>query len=239
MHDQNCFITLTYNPQYLPSNLSLDVSHFQLFMKRLRKKHKYKKIRFYMSGEYGTELGRPHYHALIFNHDFTDKKLWKMNNDIPLYISDELSKLWGLGFCSLGAVTFQSAAYVSRYIMKKVTGQPAGQHYEYVNPDTGIIYDRKPEYSTMSLKPGIGYSWLQKYKSDVFPSDFLVLDGVKMKPPRYYDKILELEKTEERKRRMARIKIGKSHPEDQIPARLKVRETVQNARLIQLPRKEL
>jgi hypothetical protein len=40
------FITLTYDPDHLPSDGSLDVSHFQKFMKRLRKKISPLKIRF-------------------------------------------------------------------------------------------------------------------------------------------------------------------------------------------------
>ncbi len=37
MHEANCFITLTYNAENLPSDGSLVKEHFQKFMKRLRK----------------------------------------------------------------------------------------------------------------------------------------------------------------------------------------------------------
>lgn len=39
----------------------------------------------------------------------------------------------------------------------------------------------------MSLRPGIGFSWLQKYASDVYPHDFVVADGSRFTPPKRYD----------------------------------------------------
>ena len=78
-------------------------------------------------------------------------------------------------------MTFESAAYVARYIMKKITGVKADDYY------CGLT----PEYTTMSLKPSIGATWFQKYKSDVYPSDEVIVRGRAMRPPRAYDKKLE------------------------------------------------
>ncbi len=127
LYDNNSFITLTYNTEHLPEDRSLEVRVFQLFMKRLRKRFG-TKIRFYACGEYGDQNGRPHYHACLFNHDFQDKKLWKRGKDpsLDLYRSADLEKLWPYGYSSIGEVTFQSAAYVARYIMKKITGPKGG-----------------------------------------------------------------------------------------------------------------
>ena len=36
-HDDNCFITLTFDDDHLPENNSLDQKYVELFMKRLRK----------------------------------------------------------------------------------------------------------------------------------------------------------------------------------------------------------
>jgi hypothetical protein len=69
LHEKNCFITLTYSPENLPKDGSLDVSHFQKFMKRFRKRFG-PGIRFFHCGEYGESLSRPHYHACIFGFDF-------------------------------------------------------------------------------------------------------------------------------------------------------------------------
>lgn len=131
LHERNCFITLTYSDLHLPDDRGLHYDHFQLFMKRLRKKYG-DGIRFYMCGEYGDKLGRPHFHACLFNHDFDDKKLWQTTpSGSRLFRSSDLESLWPYGFSSIGDVTFESAAYVARYIMKKVGGDAADEHYMF------------------------------------------------------------------------------------------------------------
>lgn len=238
MHDDNCFITLTYRNEDLPEDGSLNVRHYQLFMKRLRSNHRDKRIRFFHCGEYGEENWRPHYHAILFGIDFEDKVPWKEINGNIVYTSKELEDTWSLGFCSLGAANFSSAAYVARYIMKKVNGAAAASHYEYVQPLTGEIICLKPEYVTMSRRPGIGKTWYQKYsESDIHNKDYVVVNGKKMKPPKYYDRILE----EENARQIMIIKgirkrEARKHEDNNTPDRLKVREQVQLARLNQLPR---
>ena len=239
MWPENCFITLTYSPEHLPNPPSLDVTHFQKFMKRLRKKYEPKTIRFFHCGEYGERNNRPHYHALLFNHDFEDKRLWqKSSSGALLYTSEDLQSLWPYGFSSLGAATFQSAAYVARYIMKKVTGEPASEHYEYADPETGELFPLCPEYVTMSRRPGLGRKWLQKYQSDVWPDDFVVLEQKKHRPPRFYDQQVEAEDAIYfRKVKGERKRKAKKHEANNTVDRLKVREQVQLARLNKLERK--
>jgi len=70
LYERNCFITLTYSDEFLPNDRSVNVRHFQLFMKKLRKRFG-PNIRFYHCGEYGEKTSRPHYHALLFNFDYT------------------------------------------------------------------------------------------------------------------------------------------------------------------------
>jgi len=182
LYKDNCFITLTYNDDNLPVNGSLDRSVMQLFMKTLRKSIFPRKVRVFYCGEYGDSLLRPHYHAILFNYDFKDKVLWSHRNGENYYISDELSSLWKYVHSVIGDVTFDSAAYVARYCVKKVNGDLANDHYK----------GRLPEFCQASLKPGIGHDWLVKYGySDVFNFDEVVVRGVKCKPPRYYDKFLE------------------------------------------------
>ena len=123
MHEDNCFITLTYDDENIPWDGSLNKQHFQAFMKRLRWHNKEKKIRYFHVGEYGEQLSRPHYHALIFNHDFDDKELWTVNDEMRLYTSEKLQKIWPMGFSTIGSVTWETAAYCSRYIMKKYREQ--------------------------------------------------------------------------------------------------------------------
>lgn len=196
----SCFITLTYSPENLPENGTLVKKHFQDFMKRLRKRFKGVEcvtiideetgelkdtypIRFFHCGEYGSQLQRPHYHAILFNFDFPDKEPWKRTRSGELiYRSKALEELWTYGFSSVGSVSFESCAYVARYVTKKITGKGAEKYYQ----------GREPEYVTMSRNPGIARDWFEKYHSDVFPQDFVVLkNGKKISTPRYYMKLLE------------------------------------------------
>lgn len=195
MHDENSFITLTYSPEHLPQGATLVKKHYQNFMKRLRNHFKPKEIKFYACGEYGDLHGRPHYHACLFGVDFHDKEIlrgsnlrWTKNHfqkgDIhTLYRSPTLEKLWPFGWSTIGEVTFESAGYVARYVMKKITGEMADDHYN----------GKTPEFALMSMRPGLGKSWYDKYKTDVYPKDFFTINGVKNKPPRYYDSLLERE----------------------------------------------
>lgn len=238
MHPENAFITLTYDQAHLPANGSLVLEHFQNFMKRLRKRHEPKKIRFFHCGEYGEKYGRPHYHAIIFNHDFEDKTPWKIINENQIFISSELSELWPWGFSSTGAVTFHSAAYVARYIMKKITGDQAESHYQ-IHPKTGEVLPqpRKPEYTTMSRRPGIGHAWLEKYGQDVKNGDHVIMNGHSMPPPRYYDKQFEvLNGSYMRKTKGRRVREARKHADDNTRDRLLVKEQVKNAQISHLPR---
>lgn len=238
MHPQNCFITLTYDNEHLPEDGSLHKDHFQKFMKRLRKHISPSKVRFFMCGEYGDENFRPHYHACLFGYDFPDKELWQTREEISLYRSITLERLWPFGFSTIGDVTFESAAYTARYVMKKVTGEKAEDHYSRLNAETGEIYQLQPEYTTMSLKPGIGKGWYDKYKSDL-EKDFITSRGIKMHPPKYYDRILEIEDPEQLERKKEKRKKLANEKFDDIMKgdRLEVMEKIKERRLKLLPRK--
>ena len=246
MHENNCFITLTFSPEGLTrrnaefrkeekenpdrvkgwNEVGIHPRDFQLFMKRLRKKFG-KGVRYYYCGEYGEINNRPHYHACMFNFDLPDRKLWKMSNGIPLYTSEILEELWPYGYSTIGEVTFESAAYVARYVMKKVNGEKAKEQGTYVrhNSETGEASFVKPEYCAMSRRPGIGKTWFEKYKDDVYPNDFVILRGKKARPPRYYDKLLEMDDTftyDDIK--MARVENAYKWVDEQTPERLKAKE---------------
>ena len=186
LHDENCFITLTYRDEELPPYGSLDRRAFPLFMKRLRKRTG-EKIRYYHCGEYGDERARPHYHALLFGFNFEDRRQWTVRRGIPVHRSALLEDLWPYGLSEIGTVTFESASYCARYVVKKVTGPAAKEHYARVDPETGEVVQIEPEYSTMSRRPGIGLCWLEKYGEETYRDDTVISRGRPMKPPRYYD----------------------------------------------------
>ncbi len=252
---QNSFITLTYDDDNVPSDRSLDFDHWTLFAKRLRKKyaqyeytswinpdtgrlnHTRKQthfIRFYMAGEYGELFDRPHYHACLFNHDFPDKVPLKTENGITLFTSAELETLWPYGFSSVGTLTFDSAAYCARYVMKKINGELADDHY--FDSSTGVW--RVPEGSRMSRGSGIGSGWFDQYHGETYRDDYIIINGHKVQPPQFYDKKYEVIFPEEmRSLKFQRKAKSRLTVDNNIPSRLKVREAVQKAKMAQTPRK--
>lgn len=238
LHERNCFITLTYNDENLPKDGSLNKDHFRLFMMKLRKLKS--GIRFFHSGEYGSMLERPHYHALIFNFDFEDKVVMYEKNGFKIFTSKTLEDLWGKGFCTIGALTPETASYVARYCLKKMTDENSDKYYN----------GKQPEYSTMSRRPGIGRKWFEKFSSDVYPSDYCINNGYKLTPPKYYDKILEnqnpnlFESIKGRRRfNCTKVKIEKEGDkikimDDNDSVRLRVKEKVKKARVLKFKRLE-
>lgn len=197
LYENNMFITLTFNDEHVDKTGSLVKEDFQKFMKRLRKSYRGDQvvknekgedtypIRYFHCGEYGEKLERPHHHACIFNFEFKDKVLWDTRNGVRLFRSKCLERLWSYGYSTIGEVTFDSAAYVARYITKKINGLRSDAHYG----------GRLPEYTTMSRRPGIGKDWFNKFGTDVYDKDEIaVRRGGRIyvgKPPKYYDKLLE------------------------------------------------
>jgi len=200
LHPENCFVTLTYDREHLPVDYSVHPRVMQLFLKKLRKTIEPKKVRFFLGAEYGDKNLRPHYHVILFNHDFTDKIFYeKTDRGDYLYTSPSLTNLWGQGLATVGAMTFESAAYTARYSTKKITGPKASDFYLREHPDHHFICRVRPEFGLMSRGNnsgdpvwggGIGSGWLAKYKSDVYPSDEVISNGRPARPPRFYDQQL-------------------------------------------------
>lgn len=242
-HEENCFITLTYRDEDLPYPPSLDYRHFQLFMKRLRKQLGHK-VRFYACGEYGDEYFRPHFHACLFGVDFySDRYFFNYSpSGKPLYRSPLLERCWTAGHSSIGDLTFESAAYVARYVTKKITGDVAPDYYQFVDSQTGEVFQLKPEFARMSLKPGIGGAWFDKYSSDVYKDhDYVIVRGRQCRPPRYFDRLLErVDPARFEEVKADRVKKAEKYAANNTADRLAVREEVQLAALGQLsPRNDL
>ena len=230
-YEESSFLTLTYDDDHLPALNSLHYPDFQGFMKRLREK--VGRVRFFMCGEYGEDHGRPHYHAGIFGTAFrSDRRYWRSSDaGFRLFRSPTLEGLWPFGNCEIGELTSESAAYMARYTFKKVTGQGAEEHYRVVNPETGEVSARVPEFCRMSLKPGIGARWYEEHGRYCHEFDQVVVKGVPSKPPRYYDKLLERVDPDRMEQlrfdRELKARLGAA---DNTNERLAVRETVALAR---------
>lgn len=223
MHEASCFVTLTYSDEHLPAHGSLVYRDFQLFMKRLRRARPGARIRFFVGGEYGDELGRPHFHACLFGVSFADR----VRLTSVLDRSSEVDKLWRLGMCSLGSVTFESAAYVARYCLKKVNGDLAEAHYA----------GKVPEFGRSSLRPAVGAEWFARYWRDVRGDGRVVVRGRKSSLPRYYRKLfrgVDADRADELQ--SARELLGLSRRWDETDARLRVREEVVRAGLLERSR---
>lgn len=236
LYKRNTFITLTYNDENLPNREQLNYEHFQIFMKRLRKKHG-QNIRFFMCGEYGETTQRPHYHAILFNHKFDDEKYLKTTEtESKLFTSDALSILWPRGISSVGEANFETAAYIARYCVSKITGEKAEEHYKRY--DHVGEYQLTPEFNQMSRRPGIGADWLRFYKNDVYNNDYVIINGKETNVAKYYDKLLKKthpEKLAELKE--AREYKGYKNRADNTQERLAVKEQVTKAKIQQLKRK--
>lgn len=231
-HEENCWVTLTYDDEHLPYGPSLVKSHMQDFIRGLRRTEDERQIRFYGAGEYGEGEGqRPHYHICLFGYDFRDKYcIGHSEGGFDVYDSDHLRERWGMGRVEIGELNFETAAYTARYCTKKVTGEKSMEHYTRILPD-GRMVEVEPEFALMSLKPGIGAKHYEFYREEIVDWDSCVINGHECKPPRYYDKLLEREnpqayedlkrrrrnKADERAadetllRRTAREKVKKAH----------------------------
>ncbi len=246
-HDVNSFLTLTYDPDHLPTDLSLDRDHVPDFIKRLRKKIHPRKVRYFQCGEYGSAGHRPHYHLALFGHGFPDRKKRTIRSGTPVFTSAELSGLWEHGHHEIGSLTFKSAAYIARYTTKKVTlseystvaaRKAHAEKYERASSHTGEIHLVEPEHATMSLKPGIGEPWFRQFWRDVYPQDLIVMNGKPMRPPRYYDRLLERSEPE-MWQTVRRARQQTRDTENTTPERLRVSEVCKEAEVKLFQEREL
>ncbi|WNK12612.1 MAG: replication initiator protein [Microvirus sp.] len=225
MHKHNVFATLTYDEKhYTPS---LDYSHVQRWLKRLRKTTG-QNIRYFVTGEYGDIEGRAHWHALLFGLRLDDRKKWSDK----YWTSETLNKTWGAGSVMCGDVTYQSAAYCAKYAIKKRSGPIAEEYYTRVHRITGEVFRVEPEMAHMSLKPAIGKTWFQKYWKDVYMArDGVVIDNKVLPPPTYYKEMLksiDMDLSDERE--YDRYVKSEEFAKDCTPERLEARERVAAAR---------
>lgn len=230
MHEANSFVTLTYDEEHLPEDWSVSLRDWQLFRKRLREA--IGPFRFFMAAEYGGRFLRPHYHALIFGHDFvSDRRVVEKKGGRTLWTSPLVEEKWRNGYVSIGDVDVASVAYVTKYCVKKQ--RAPHKSVERVDSETGEVWSVAPEFVCMSRRPGLGAKWFEKFRTDVYPEDEVVLSGRRMRPPRFYDLKLpavELEAIKAKRREHAAARAEGVAPEEQA-RRLAVGERVAESRL--------
>jgi len=192
-HPNACFLTLTYDPNQIPLDGSLNPVHLKTFFKDLRARmdyHENQKIKYFACGEYGDQKGRPHYHAALFgpipSHPGLDPISSKLIQEEPSrsgglqFSHPDISATWPYGLHRISELNFETAAYVARYILKKISGVSAPLHYGNLHP----------EFVRMSK--GLGKEHFNRWTTDLYPSDQCVLPGRgAFMPPPYYDRLLE------------------------------------------------
>ena len=114
-----------------------------------------------------------------------------------LYRSPTLEKHWQHGNVTLSDVSPKAAEYAARYNLKKVNGKEAEEAdeetglrpYDRELPD-GRIFEVEKEMLFCSRRPAIGLEWFLEYAEEVYPRDFVVMNGKEYRPPQYYDSLL-------------------------------------------------
>lgn len=229
-HDYNCMATLTYDDEHLPDDGSLRGDDVKLFLKRLRKALEPKKIRFFLAGEYGGKMGRPHYHILLFGIDFQRDESY--TKDDPRPHIDVIQKAWGLGHVRVDKLVYGTVAYVARYCLKKQE-----QEVDYCDKATGVIRSR--EFTRMSRRRGIGYAWIKANYADTYSDDTIIMSPkCKSRPPRFYDKhYAETSSEALDKIKLRRLEEARKRAYNSTPERLAVRERIAKARNALLKRR--
>lgn len=169
-HNENCFLTLTYDDQHLPSHICLK-SPFQKFMKRLRR-HSNQPLKYMVSHEYGSKFFRPHHHAIIFGFNPHSQRFLKnAPSGEKLFTSPQIDNLWENGFHSIGSANERSAYYIASYALK-------GAKHDITLP-SGEIFTAKDSFN---CSRGIGLEFLINNAEQIINSNQPV--------PRYYLKKL-------------------------------------------------
>ncbi|WNK14120.1 MAG: replication initiator protein [Microvirus sp.] len=176
------FLTLTYNEENIPKRSERSIykkdqsqkyipnkSELQRYFKRVRVKEK--GLKYYAVAEYGCKLGRPHYHAIVFNCDnSTLVREWR-----NVETGD------ALGFVTTDQVTEASIHYVTGYIIDKMGDVQENGKIK----NTWSIDDIRP-FALMSK--GLGKIYLKhntKFHKKNFTKITIKEGGIKQQLPRY------------------------------------------------------
>lgn len=233
LHEQNYFITLTYDDNHLPMaefkehegkiyikddtwKGTLVKKDLQLFFKRLR--DRIPKFTYLACGEYGEEGERPHYHAILFGAKLPTESFYKprLINKEWYYQNKIIEECWvtsegrnkkgePLGISNISEANWNTIAYTARYVVKKQTGIYANEEYAKKG--------QEKEFITVSKNPAIGKEYFNLHHMDIMESDKVMIHNktgtYECTRPRYFDKLIEkyheeeLEKTKDKRRKRA------------------------------------
>ena len=183
LYKDNAFITLTYHNSLKNSETVVSKETARIFIRELRRAIYPRKIRYYLCGEYGSKRGRAHYHAVIFNYSFPDKRFFKFDKKgFPIYRSDFLESIWNPRFIPYAG--FSGISNVCEKTLEYVTKDMQKMQYTYTDCED---VQRPDPFVLMSLKPGIG---ARAAPVDVPADGRIWHEGKSVLLPRYYKKLL-------------------------------------------------
>lgn len=218
MHNENYFITLTYDDEHLVSTFRKCVSRhtgepgyfptlikkdFQDFAKRLRERIAYRggqPFKIFYCGEYGGLNGRPHFHFIAYGLEITDTlksfKTYNLNGKTCEYlVSDLIEDCWDKGFITIAEVNWETCSYVARYVTKKMIGKSESDYQDLC--DSLNFEPQQREFHEVPRRPGLGFEFYEENKEAIYKFDKVVLPGGKsLKPCSYYDKKFDVENPE-------------------------------------------
>lgn len=177
MHQQNCFLTLTYDEKQTGYHNTFEYPDIQKFKKRMRsyvtREHNGRKIEIFNVHEYGKN-GKKHWHLIVFGYQFPDRESYKNTPSGPLSISKILTRLWPHGNHSIGNVSEASAMYQAQYLEKDIKNGHAGS-----------------TKSSHSKHSGIGKTFFFKNYKQILRLGFIPFGTQKMPIPRYFQRLAE------------------------------------------------
>lgn len=239
-HESAYFLTLTYNDGNLPLRWHVDDKtgeasrvaslvkrDWQLFMKRLRRAFPDQQLRFFMSGEYGEQNFRPHFHAIIFGLKIPDLRFYKKLDKYDYFTSSSIQKIWDFGAnlshepldnpdqkvynVDTGKWCVTPLTTRGLVIIGEVNWDTCAYTARYVmdklkGPDANFYVEQgvEPPFSLMSRRPGIGRQYYDDH--DCYEYSYINVatpqGGKKFQAPKYFDRLLESDDPE----RFAEIK---------------------------------
>lgn len=162
-HEDNAFVTLTYEDAYLPSGGSLEPKHLQDWLKRIRFSVAPIRLRYFAVGEYGDINFRPHYHVGLFGFPSCSFGVTRSERRSGgcCVSCNVVQKSWGMGNVMLGTLEQFSAQYIAGYVTKKMS---MADDPRLIKSDGTVLH---PEFARMSLRPGIGAAALDEVASEL------------------------------------------------------------------------
>lgn len=143
-------------------------------------------------GEYGGTTHRPHYHlALIGLDPVPDLRHEITRKSGKVYKAPHLEELWNMGLVEVSSLSYAATRYIAGYVHKKASGPDQHFRYDTLDPSTGEIIRIEPEFRSQSRRPALGREWLEANYKEVYPRDYVRLNGQRMPVPRYYDRLME------------------------------------------------